>query len=189
MEVQYNVTLTYAVKERRVQPMRQDRKTWRCKATGAQWPLLGVGWGWLVLGWVSYRDAQHLPLTRNATKGQKKGGGGGRNYTLCYILTKNRGLNTIFPHFCSKIGIETMIEVDFLQFPFESLHYKIFLRLWCKSNTSSGVNQKRSPGRDGSDGGGFTNWLQNIDVRSCGHSHYSRGLVVVLCAQTNQFPW
>ena len=42
----------------------------------------GVGWGWVgvggrvgVLGWVL--DAQRGPLTRNATKGKTKGGGGG----------------------------------------------------------------------------------------------------------------
>ena len=42
----------------------------------------------IVLGSVSDRDAQHLPSTRNATRVKKIGGG--RNYTFCPILMKNR---------------------------------------------------------------------------------------------------
>ena len=62
------------------------------------------GWGG-GLGWVSDRDAQHHPLTRNATKGQK----GDRNYAFSHILTKKIGVEIRhFPHFCSNIGVETI---------------------------------------------------------------------------------
>ena len=48
------------------------------------WHLLSLK---SVLGQVSDRDAPHRPLTRNATRVKK----GGRNYTFCPILMKNRG--------------------------------------------------------------------------------------------------
>ena len=57
-----------------------------------------------VLGWVSDRDAQHRPLTQNATKGKK----GGRNYTFCQILTKNRVEIWHFHYFCWNIGVKTI---------------------------------------------------------------------------------
>ena len=55
-----------------------------------------------VLGQVSDRDAPRRPSTQNATRVKK----GGRNYTFCPILMKNRGRNTTFSSFLLKIGVK-----------------------------------------------------------------------------------
>ena len=70
------------------------------------------GWVGVVLGQVSDRDAQHRPLTRNATMVKKKGGGGGvetihlpnfnekkgSKYDIFHVLRKYRGRKyTNFP--------------------------------------------------------------------------------------------
>ena len=79
------------------------------KFAPSQWETAlrgGGGGGGGGLGWVLDGDAQHCPLTRNATKGAKKGC---RNYTFRQVLTKNMGRNTtFFFHFCSNIGVETI---------------------------------------------------------------------------------
>ena len=58
-----------------------------------------------VLGWVLDRDAQHRPLTRNATKGKKKG-----VETIHFDkFWQKVGVEIRhFPHFCTKIGVETI---------------------------------------------------------------------------------
>ena len=63
------------------------------------------GWVGVVLGQVSDRDAQHRPLTRNATMVKK---GGCRNYTFCPILMKKWVKIRHFPRFCGNIGVETI---------------------------------------------------------------------------------
>ena len=70
-----------------------------------------VGWlvGWIarggVLGWVLDRDAQHRPLTRNATKGEKKGV---ETIHFAKFWQKVGVEIRHFPHFCTKIGVETI---------------------------------------------------------------------------------
>ena len=53
---------------------------------------------WSGVGQVTDRDAAHRPSTRNATRVKK----GGRNYTFCPILMRNRGRNTTFSTFLLK---------------------------------------------------------------------------------------
>ena len=65
----------------------------------------GGGGGGGVLGWVLDRDAQHRPLTRNATKGEKKGV---ETIHFAKFWQKVGVEIRHFPHFCTKIGVETI---------------------------------------------------------------------------------
>ena len=76
-----------------------------------------------VLGQVSDRDAPHRPSTRNATRVKK----GGRNYTFCPILMKNRGQNTTFSSILLKYrGQNTTFSSFLLKYRVETL--QIFQR-------------------------------------------------------------
>ena len=58
-----------------------------------------------VLGWVLDRDAEHRLLTRNATKGEKRGV---ETIHFAKFWQKVGVEIRHFPHFCSKIGVETI---------------------------------------------------------------------------------